>query len=111
MLRPCTAEKIKIIIFWRPSVLYVERSGDVRRLLDHAVCGFQPREIEMKLSYVKAFLVVSALLLSACSAMTTDSCFSESCRQPDANSSKLNGFGSTPLSRSFGAYSSGLLHE
>jgi uncharacterized lipoprotein YajG len=65
----------------------------------------------MKLSYVKVFLVVSTLLLSACSAMTTDSCFSESCSQPEANSSKLNSFGSTPLSRSFGEYSSGLMHE
>lgn len=65
----------------------------------------------MKLSSVKVFLMVSTLLLSACSAMTTDTCFSENCGQVDAHSSKLNGFGSTPLSRSFGEYSSGLLHE
>ena len=55
MLRLCIANQIRIIIFRRPSVLYIEQSGDVVRLLDHAVCGFQPGEIENEVELCQRF--------------------------------------------------------
>jgi uncharacterized protein YceK len=64
----------------------------------------------MKLSQVKILLMASALLLSACSGVTTSTCFSEGCRSFDSNTSKLN-MGGTALGNSFNQYSSGLLHD
>jgi hypothetical protein len=63
----------------------------------------------MKLNYIKVVFVASTLLLGACSGMSSESCFSEGCSQPQANNAKLNGMGSSMLGKSFSDYSSNLM--
>jgi hypothetical protein len=63
----------------------------------------------MKASTIRILVVVSTLLLGACSGMQSESCFSEGCTQPQANSLKSNAMGSSMLGRSFSQYSSGLM--
>lgn len=63
---------------------------------------------------IKVALIASAVLLSACSGVSTSSCFSEDCQSFDGrtsnNVSKLN-FGGSAIGSSFSEYSSGLLHD
>jgi hypothetical protein len=53
------------------------------------------------------------LLLSACSGVSSSSCFSEDCQSFDGrspNPNKLN-MGGSAIGNSFSEYSSGLLHD
>jgi hypothetical protein len=63
---------------------------------------------------IKVALIASAVLLSACSGVSTSSCFSEDCQSFDGrtsnNANKLN-FGGSAIGSSFSEYSSGLLHD
>ena len=62
-------------------------------------------------NFFKAMLITSALILSACSGMSTSTCFSEGCQQFDGhNSNKLN-LGGSAIGNNFNEYSSGLLHD
>lgn len=65
----------------------------------------------MKLNLVKVFLITGMLLLSACSGVTTSSCFSDDCHQFDGRSANKMSFGGTPIGNSFNQYSSGLLQH
>ncbi|MHC8285374.1 hypothetical protein ACYZUD_00695 [Pseudomonas sp. XS1P51] len=62
----------------------------------------------------KAALIAGALLLSACSGVSTSSCFSEDCQSfyghRSNNPNKLS-FGGSAIGSSFSEYSSGLLHD
>lgn len=61
----------------------------------------------------KVVLIAGALLLSACSGVTSSSCFSEDCQSFDGRSpspNKLN-MGGSAIGNSFSEYSSGLLHD
>jgi hypothetical protein len=63
---------------------------------------------------IKVVLIAGAVLLSACSGVSTSSCFSEDCQSFDgrspSNPNKLN-FGGSAIGSSFSEYSSGLLHD
>ncbi|WP_448111339.1 hypothetical protein [Pseudomonas lini] len=59
----------------------------------------------------KVVLITSALLLSACSGMSTSTCFSEACQQFDGHSPNKMNFGGSAIGNSFNEYSSGLLHD
>ncbi|APC14421.1 hypothetical protein BLL42_01190 [Pseudomonas frederiksbergensis] len=65
----------------------------------------------MKLNLVKAFLIAGTLLLSACSGMTTSSCFSEDCHQFNGQGANKMSFGGSPIGNSFNQYSSGLMQH
>ncbi|TVT83465.1 hypothetical protein [Pseudomonas sp. H3(2019)] len=65
----------------------------------------------MKLNLVKAFLIAGTLLLSACSGVTTSSCFSEDCHQFDGRSANKMSFGGSAIGNNFNQYSSGLLQH
>ncbi|RON09624.1 hypothetical protein BK659_06755 [Pseudomonas brassicacearum] len=65
----------------------------------------------MKLNLVKAFLITGTLLLSACSGVTTSSCFSEDCHQFDGHSANKMSFGGSAIGNNFNQYSSGLLQH
>jgi hypothetical protein len=65
----------------------------------------------------KVVMIGGALLLSACSGVSTSSCFSEDCQTYDSfdnhsptNPNKLN-FGGSAMGASFSQYSSGLMHD
>jgi hypothetical protein len=62
----------------------------------------------------KVVMIAGAVLLSACSGMSTSSCFSEGCQSLDgrgpSNAQKVN-FGGSAIGSSFSEYSSGLLHD
>ncbi|WP_237886319.1 hypothetical protein [Pseudomonas sp. PGPR40] len=59
----------------------------------------------------KVVMISSAELLSACSGMSTSTCFSEACQQLDShNPNKLN-LGGSAIGNSFNEYSSNLLHD
>jgi hypothetical protein len=65
---------------------------------------------------IKVALIAGALLLSACSGVSSHSCYSEDCQPSDGftpshnNPSKMN-FQGSALGSSFSEYSSGLLHD
>lgn len=63
---------------------------------------------------IKVALIAGAVLLSACSGVSTSTCYSEDCQSFDGrtsnNANKLN-FGGSAISSSFSEYSSGLLHD
>jgi hypothetical protein len=59
----------------------------------------------------KVVLITSALLLSACSGMSTSTCFSDACQQLDGHSPNKVNFGGSAIGNSFNEYSSGLLHD
>ncbi|KPG98501.1 hypothetical protein AEQ67_14270 [Pseudomonas sp. RIT-PI-q] len=63
---------------------------------------------------IKVALIAGAVLLSACSGVSTSSCYSEDCQSFDGhtsnNANKLN-FGGSAIGSSFSEYSSGLLHD
>lgn len=65
----------------------------------------------MKSSLFKVVLIAGALLLSACSGVTTSSCFSEGCQQFDGRSPNTLNLGGSSIGNSFNEYSSGLLHD
>ena len=62
----------------------------------------------------KFVLIAGAVLLSACSGVSTSRCFSEDCQSFDGrtsnNANTLN-FGGSAIGSSFSEYSSGLLHD
>jgi hypothetical protein len=59
----------------------------------------------------KVVLITGALLLSACSGMSTSTCFSEGCQSFDGHSPNKVNFGGSAIGNSFNEYSSGLLHD
>lgn len=65
----------------------------------------------MKSSYFKVILVATALLLNACSAAPTHSCFSDSCKLGGGYSKQNVGGGGAALSNSYNQYGSSLLHD
>lgn len=72
-------------------------------------------ETEMVLNLAKVVMITSALLLSACSGMSSSTCFSEGCQSFDGHSAGNNAtkvsFGGSAIGSSFSQYSSGLLHD
>ena len=68
----------------------------------------------MRSNLIKAFIIAGTLALSACSGMSTSTCFSEGCQSLDGrgpgNASKVN-FGGSGIGSSFNQYSSDLLHD
>lgn len=68
----------------------------------------------MRLSLLKATLIASAAVLSACSGLSTSTCFSESCQSFDGhgpgNATKVN-VGESGIGSSLSQYSSGLLRD
>lgn len=69
----------------------------------------------MRLNFIRAMILAgAALLLSACSGMSTSTCFSEGCQSLDGhgpgNANKVN-FGGSGIGNSFNQYSSDLLHD
>jgi hypothetical protein len=65
----------------------------------------------MILNLIKVVLIAGALLLSACSGVSTSTCFSEDCQQFDGHSANKVNFGGSAIGNSFNEYSSGLLHD
>jgi hypothetical protein len=65
----------------------------------------------MKLNLVKVFLIAGTLLLSACSGVTTSTCFSEDCHQFDGHGTNKMSFGGSAIGNNFNEYSSGLLQH
>ncbi|KNH45002.1 hypothetical protein [Pseudomonas lini] len=59
----------------------------------------------------KVVMIAGALLLSACSGMSTSTCFSEACQQFDGHSPNKVNIGGSAIGNSFNEYSSGLLHD
>jgi hypothetical protein len=59
----------------------------------------------------KVVLITGALLLSACSGMSTSTCSSEGCQSFDGHSPNKVNFGGNAIGNSFNEYSSGLLHD
>ncbi|MGV8890814.1 MAG: hypothetical protein ACOH2P_22825 [Pseudomonas sp.] len=59
----------------------------------------------------KVVLIAGALPLSACSGVSTSSCFSEDCQSFDGHSPNKLNFGGSAIGSSFSEYSSGLLHD
>ncbi|WP_030132414.1 hypothetical protein [Pseudomonas sp. QTF5] len=59
----------------------------------------------------KVVMIAGALLLSACSGMSTSTCFSEACQQFDSLSPNKLNLGGSAIGNSFNEYSSGLLHD
>jgi len=59
---------------------------------------------------IKVAVIAGAVLLSACSGVSTSSCFSEDCPRTSNNANKLN-VGGSAIGSSFSEYSSGLLHD
>jgi hypothetical protein len=51
------------------------------------------------------------LLLSACSGVSTSTCFSESCQSFDGHGANKLNLGGSAIGSSFSEYSSGLLHD
>jgi hypothetical protein len=65
----------------------------------------------MKSNLFKVVFIAGALLLSACSGVTTSSCFSEGCQQFDGRSPNKLNLGGSSIGNNFNEYSSGLLHD
>lgn len=62
----------------------------------------------------KVVMIAGVLLLSACSGVSTSSCYSEDCQSYDghsANNPNQLKFGGSAIGNSFSEYSSGLLHD
>lgn len=59
----------------------------------------------------KVVMIAGALLLSACSGMSTSTCFSEACQQFDSHNPNTLNLGGSAIGNSFNEYSSGLLHD
>ncbi|MHC8393985.1 hypothetical protein ACYZT8_09990 [Pseudomonas sp. LB3P93] len=59
----------------------------------------------------KVVMITSALLLSACSGVSTSTCFSESCQSFDGHGANKLNLGGSAIGSSFSEYSSGLLHD
>ncbi len=64
---------------------------------------------------IKVVMITGTLLLSACSGISSSTCFSEGCQAFDGhgannNATKVN-FGGSALGSSFSQYSSGLLRD
>ncbi|WLG86779.1 hypothetical protein [Pseudomonas cucumis] len=59
----------------------------------------------------KVVLIAGALLLSACSGVSTSTCFSEGCQQFDGHGANRLNLGGSSIGNSFNEYSSGLLHD
>ncbi|WP_448092315.1 hypothetical protein [Pseudomonas lini] len=59
----------------------------------------------------KVVLITSALLLSACSGMSTSTCFSDVCQSFDGHNPNTLNLGGSAIGNSFNEYSSGLLHD
>ncbi|MGC5703818.1 hypothetical protein J4P02_26830 [Pseudomonas sp. NFXW11] len=64
----------------------------------------------MTLNCLKVLLLGCTVLLSACSATTTHSCYSDNCRL-GGGMTKLNVNGNSALGSSFNQYGSSLLHD
>jgi hypothetical protein len=60
---------------------------------------------------LKAVMITSALLLSACSGVSTNTCFSEGCQSFDGHGANKLNLGGSAIGSSFSEYSSGLLHD
>jgi hypothetical protein len=60
---------------------------------------------------IKLVLITGALLLSACSGVSTSTCFSEDCQQFDGHSANKLNLGGSAIGNSFNEYSSSLLHD
>lgn len=60
---------------------------------------------------VKVVMIAGALLLSACSGVSTSTCFSQGCQSFDGHGANQLKFGGSPIGNSFSEYSSGLLHD
>ncbi len=63
----------------------------------------------------KVVMITGTLLLTACSDMSSSTCFSEGCQSFDGHganntATKVN-FGGSAIGSSFSQYSSGLLHD
>ncbi|AWM91335.1 hypothetical protein DJ564_11100 [Pseudomonas sp. 31-12] len=59
----------------------------------------------------KVVMITSALLLSACSGVSTRTCFSEGCQSFDGHGANKLNLGASAIGSSFSEYSSGLLHD
>ena len=59
----------------------------------------------------KVVIIAGALLLSACSGMSTSTCFSEACQPFDGHNPNTLNLGGSAIGNSFNEYSSGLLHD
>ena len=69
----------------------------------------------MRSNLIKAMIIAgAALVVSACSGMSTSTCLSEGCQSLDGhgpgNATKVN-FGGSGIGNSFNQYSSDLLHD
>ncbi|MGL6246340.1 hypothetical protein [Pseudomonas sp.] len=60
---------------------------------------------------LKVVMITSALLLSACSGVSTSTCFSDDCQSFDGHGSNKLNLGGSAIGSSFSEYSSGLLHD
>ncbi|OYQ00881.1 hypothetical protein B7L09_28085 [Pseudomonas mandelii] len=65
----------------------------------------------MILSLFKVVMITSALLLSACSGVSTNTCFSGGCQSFDGHGANKLSLGGSAIGSNFSAYSSRLLHE
>jgi len=65
----------------------------------------------MSSSLLKVLIISGAVLLSACSGVSTSTCFSQDCQSLDGHSANQLKFGGSAIGSSFSEYSSGLLHD
>ncbi|MEB0045613.1 MULTISPECIES: hypothetical protein [unclassified Pseudomonas] len=65
----------------------------------------------MKSNLLKVVLIAGALLLSACSGVSSSSCFSQDCQSLDSHNPNKLKFGGSAIGNNFNQYSSGLLHD
>ncbi|MBU0523002.1 MAG: hypothetical protein KKC24_22595 [Gammaproteobacteria bacterium] len=59
----------------------------------------------------KVMMITSALLLSACSGVSTSTCFSDGCRSFDGHGANKLNLGGSAIGSNFSEYSSGLLRD
>ncbi|MEX3772415.1 hypothetical protein [Pseudomonas sp. MYb118] len=65
----------------------------------------------MSSSLLKVLIISGAVLLSACSGVSTSTCFAQDCQSLDGHSANQLRFGGSAIGSSFSEYSSGLLHD
>ncbi len=80
-------------------------------MIREGVRASRPQGLEKMISnLVKVVMITGTLLLTACSGMSSSTCFSEGCQSFDGHATKVN-FGGSAIGSSFSQYSSGLLHD
>ncbi|MBV4475251.1 MULTISPECIES: hypothetical protein [Pseudomonas] len=65
----------------------------------------------MNSKLLKILAIAAVSLLSACSGVTTSSCFSANCQSLDGRNANKFSFGTNAIGNNFNEYSSGLLHD